>query len=196
VPYLRHLAAAPENVEALLRFGTTAWNGIDGGAAYGFSHVAMIPPWPKLGDIVGLPRAPGAPRPWDTMKVPADRVHPIPVAYVGNDIDGNLERLYVKDLGIKGAFWANFLNATHVRMAGGAPHLRSQLTDMRVEPLNADGLLVVATDSPLPEDSEENRQRFLRLTSALQPAFLSRADAPGRMGDYLSYFSREGAPMR
>ena len=41
-------------------------------------------------------------------------------------------------------------------------------------------LAAVATDTPAPEGSEENRQRFSRLEAALKPAFLSRAETPAQ----------------
>jgi hypothetical protein len=44
VSYLRRLVLFPEKVEALLRLGITAWNGIDGGPAYGYANLAMSPP--------------------------------------------------------------------------------------------------------------------------------------------------------
>ena len=67
-------------------------------------------------------------------------------------------------------FWANFLSAAHVAMAGGEAALETKLNGMRVEPLEHGGLLVVATDSPLPEDTDATRERFWRLDEALQPA--------------------------
>jgi hypothetical protein len=194
VSYLRHLVASPDKVEALLKLGTTAWNGIEGGPAYGFGNLAIVPQRERFGSSWAA-RPPGAPLPWESIKVPDQPAHAIPVASVGADIDGNLQQLYVKDRGIKGAFWANYLSAVHVRMAGGDERLCAALAGMRVEPLNAGGLLVVATDSPLPPDSEENRERFLRLYEALRPAFLSRAELPEAMRKYVGYFYREHPPL-
>ena len=48
------------------------------------------------------------------------------------------------------------------------------LTGMRVERLAHGGCLIVATETPLPDDIDETRSRFLRLDEALRPAFLSR----------------------
>ena len=84
-----------------------------------------------------MPRPPGAPLPWEYIKPPAERVHAVPIAYVGSDIEGNLAPLYVRDRGIKGAFWANFLSAAYVAMCGGEAALKTKLTGMRVEPLAA-----------------------------------------------------------
>jgi hypothetical protein len=53
------------------------------------------------------------------------------------------------------------------------------------------GLLIVATDSPLPQDSEDNRSRFQRLEAALRPAFLSRAETPENKRALLGQFYRE-----
>jgi hypothetical protein len=187
VPYLRYLAAEPQKVEALLRLGRTAWDGVPGGVAYGFGNAAMRPPRPLLHES-------GGKMPWETIEIPDQRPHPIPVAYVGTDVDGNLERRYVTDRGIKGAFWANFLSPASMALCGGEHALRSALGDMRVEPLADGGVLIVATDNPLPEDSEPTRERFLRLTAALRGAFLSRAEMPETMRRYLAYFYRE-APV-
>ena len=128
--------------------------------------------------------------PIDAIAAPADRVHPIPVAHVG-DIDLNLQQCYVKGEGIKGAFWANFLTADHVAMAGGASTLRARLPDIRIDSLEHGGLLLRATDSPLPEDTEANRRRFLELDAALKPAFLAKDATPASMRNYLGYFYRE-----
>ncbi len=62
---------------------------------------------------------------------------------------------------------------------------------MRIEPLDYGGLLLLATDSPLPEDTEENRRRFLQLDAALKPAYLSRESASEVMRRMLGYFYRE-----
>ncbi len=62
-----------------------------------------------------------------------------------------------------------------------------------IEALCGDGLLIVAADSPLPADTEENRQRFLALHRLLQPAFISRAKVGDRKGRLLGYFYRERA---
>lgn len=120
----------------------------------------------------------------------------VPIAYTGNDIEGNLAQLYVRDRGIKGAFWANFLSAAHVDMVGGEASLRSKLNGMRVERLQHGGLLVVSTDSPLPEDTDATRDLFWRLDAALQPAFLSRDQTTETMRGMLGYFYRERPPLR
>ena len=65
-----------------------------------------------------------------------------------------------------------------------------------MEPLNGGGLLIVATASPLPADTEENRRRFARLHAALQPALISRAETPANKRGLLGYFYREApAPI-
>lgn len=78
-------------------------------------------------------------------------------------------------------------------MAGGEQAIRAGLPDARVEPLHAGGLLIVATESLLPEDSEANRRRFLAVHRALQPAFLTRADTSENKRALLGYFYREYA---
>lgn len=58
------------------------------------------------------------------------------------------------------------------------------------------GLLIVATDSPLPEDTDTTRERFWRLDEALQPAFISREQTAETMRGMLGYFYRERPPVR
>jgi hypothetical protein len=135
------------------------------------------------------------PWPWEFTKPPAERVHAVPIAYAG-DIELNLSGLYPRGKGIKGAFWANFLSAAYVAMAGGEPALRAKVDGMRIERLNDGGLLIVATDNPLPEDTDDTRDRFLRLDEALQPAFISRDENAGNVRDKLGYFYRERPPVR
>ncbi len=188
VSYLRRLVAFPQKVETLLELGRKAWNGIDGGPAYGYANLAISPPRLMFPQWSTQPL--GTPLPWESIKAPAERAHAIPVAYVG-DIDLNLASLYCNARGIKGAFWANYLTAAHVAMAGGEPHIRATLPGMRMESLGHDGLLVVATDSPLPEDTQDSRDRFLRLHTALQPAFLSREATSPNKREMLGYFYRE-----
>ena len=183
VPYLRHLSASPDKLVALFDFGASAWNGAR--AVYGFGNLAIIPRRP------GLSFAEGGPPSLELTAPPAARAHPIPIAQVGNDIDGNLDGLIAAGRGIKGAYWANYLGATHVGMAGGERALTDRLAGLRITPLAEGALLIVATDSPLPADSEENRARFSRLESALRPAFLSRAETPDNKRALLGYFYRE-----
>jgi len=78
-----------------------------------------------------------------------------------------------------------------VRKAGGAQAIGAGLPGIRIEVLHDGGLLVVATESPLPEDSEENRQRFLAVYRVLQPAFLSRAEMAANKRALLGHFYRE-----
>ena len=129
--YLRHLAASPERVEALLQIATLAWNRVPAGPAYGYGSLAITLARPVFDPR--MPRPPGAPMPWEYIRPPEHRVHPVPIAYVGNDIEGNLAALYCQDRGIKGAFWANFLSASHVELAGGEAALKRQLNGMRIE---------------------------------------------------------------
>jgi Protein of unknown function (DUF3396) len=193
VSYLRHLAASPQKVEALFELSTKAWNGIPGGPAYGYGHLAMTLARPRF--VPRFPQPPGAPMPWDYIKPPEERVHAIPIAYVGNDIEGNLGSLYCNGRGIKGAFWANFLSTIYVEMAGGEATLREKLSGMQLHRLNHGGLLVVATDSPLPDDQDATSERFSRLHRTLQPAYLSREETPGNKRGMLGYFYRECSDM-
>jgi hypothetical protein len=86
-------------------------------------------------------------------------------------------------------------SAPHVAMVGGEETLREKLREMRVERLNHGGLLVVATDSPLPDDTQATRERFAKLHGALQPAFLSREETPENKRGMLGYFYRERSYM-
>ncbi|HUQ87852.1 MAG TPA: type VI immunity family protein [Vicinamibacterales bacterium] len=183
VPYLRHLAASREKCDALIRFGVAVWNTVT--PAYGFANLANTPKRKPFAGFGGAaPRlGPAAP--------PGVRAHAIPIAQTGSDIDGNLDVLIAEGRGIKGAYWANYLSGAHVAMAGGQAALRQRLQDIRIEPLSDGGVLIVAADSPLPVDSDENRSRFERVEAALRPAFLSRDETPERKRDLLGYFFRE-----
>lgn len=189
VAYLRRLVAAPAKIETLLGFGTAAWDGVPGGPAYGYGNLGFIParvPFNPHGS-----QQAGYRLPWDRDTPPARRPHAIPVAWIGSDVDGNLDRSFCAGKGIKGAFWANYLSEIYVRKAGGAQAIRASLPGIRIEALHDGGLLVVATESPLPEDSEENRRRFLAVHRALQPVFLSRAETAAHKRALLGYFYRE-----
>jgi Protein of unknown function (DUF3396) len=194
VSYLRHVAASPEKIEALLQIAKRAWNGVAGRPAYGYGHLAITlarPPFDPRASNLAAMRLFG-----EYVKPPDERVHAVPIAYVGTDIDGNLESLYTGGRGIKGAFWANFLSEAHVTLAGGEAALKEKLTGLRIDRLNHGGLLVVAADSPLPEDTAATRDRFWRLDAALQPAFLSRDETPEMKRGLLGYFYRERPPVR
>jgi hypothetical protein len=191
VSYLRQLAASGAKLETLLRLGTTAWNGVQPAPAYGYGNLGFIPP--------RVPFHPNGPQnteyrpPWDRDAPPAKRPHAIPVAWIGSDVDGNLDRSFRAAKGIKGAFWANYLSEVYVRQAGGAETIGASLPGVRIETLRDGGLLVVTTESPLPSDSEENRQRFLAVYRVLQPAFLSRAETAANKRALLGHFYREHA---
>jgi hypothetical protein len=191
--YLRQLAESRERVDALIQLGEAAWDGV-GGGAYGFGNLRFfekIVPFNPLG-----PQDPDYVPPWEQPKSAPDvRPHAIPVAYTGLNVDLNLEDHYCAGRGIKGAFWANYLSKVYVDMTGGEQRVRDGLPGFRIEALRAGGLLIIATDSPLPEDTEENRQRFLTLHRVLQPAFISRTEATDRKRRLLSYFYRERASV-
>ena len=189
VSYLRQLAASPAKIETLLRFGTAAWNGVPGGPAYGYGNLGFIPP--RVPFNANGPQQAEYRLSWDRDTPPAQRPHAIPVAWIGSDVDGNLDRSFCAGEGIKGAFWANYLSEIYVTKAGGAPSIAASLPGIRIEALHDGGLLVVATESPLPEDSEENRQRFLAVYRVLQPAFLSRAEMAANKRALLGHYYRE-----
>lgn len=182
VSYLRRLCNG--YISALLEWGVTAWNASE--AAYGYGNLGYIAPRAPFDPAKGAENR----LPWDRDTPPAQAPHAIPVAWIGSDIDGNLERLFLAGKGIKGAFWANFLSKACVEKTGGAAALQG----FRIQPLAGGGLLVVTTESPLPEDTPENRNRFLALHRALQPAFVSRAETSETMRALLGYFYRE-APL-
>lgn len=191
--YIRELARSPERVEALLDLGRTGWNGTEE-AAYGFANLAYSPrivPFSASG-----PQHPDWLPPWEQPRgTPDVRPHPIPVAFVGLNVDMNLEESYCAGRGIKGAFWANFLTRDHVERTGGERTLRDGLPGCRIEPLRDGGLLLVATASPVPEDTPEHRERFLALHRHLQPIFIPRSGTPERKHSLLGYFYRERASI-
>jgi hypothetical protein len=194
VSYLRHVSASQEKVEALVELGRRAWNGIDGGPAYGYGHLAIILARPIFDP--DRPPPAGSPFPLDPINPPEHRTHPVPIAYVGNDIEVNLSSLYCGNRGIKGAFWANFLSADYVERLGGEGTLKRELNGMRIERLEHGGVLIIATDTPLPDDTEGTRSNFLRLDEALRPAFLSREATSANKRRLLGYFYRERPPLR
>jgi hypothetical protein len=194
VSYLRHLAVSREKTEALLNLAKLAWNRIAGGPGYGYGNLALTLARPAFDP--SKPHFRGGPMLWDGIKPPDQRTHAVPIAYVGHDIEGNLASLYCKSRGVKGAFWANFLSAAHVTLAGGEAVLRRDLNGLRIEKLEHGALLIVATDSPLPEDTGETRSRFVRVDEALRPAFLSRDETPENKRGMLGYFYRERPPLR
>lgn len=179
--------------DALLQLAARAWNGTPGGPAYGYGHLANSLARTRW-DIM-KPKPPDALWPWESIKPPVERLHAVPIAYTG-DSELNLSAMYVHNAGIKGAFWANFLSPVHVALAGGEAVLRQKLNGIRIDGLAHGGLLIVATDSPLPEDTEATRERFWRLDDALQPAFISHEGLPQTFRDMLGYFYRERPPMR
>ena len=191
IAYLRHLAASPEKIEALLRWGKQAWEGTPGGAAYGYANVAMLPRRPVFDLSVSARRFSGVFGPRALSGPPAERPHAIPVAHIGSEVDGNLETFFCSGRGVKGAFWANYLSAACVAMVGGRSHIEAAAAGMRLEPLSEGALLLVATDSPLPDDSAENRERFLAVQCVLRPAFLSRQETPELKRGLLGYFYRD-----
>jgi hypothetical protein len=67
---------------------------------------------------------------------------------------------------------------------------------MRIERLEHGGVLIIATDTPLPDDTEGTRSNFLRLDEALRPAFLSREATSANKRRLLGYFYRERPPLR
>ena len=192
VSYLRQLAASPARIDKLLRFGTAAWDGVPGGPAYGYGNLGFIPP--RVPFNPHDPQQAGYRHAWDRDTPPAQPPHAIPVAWIGSDVDGNLDGSFCAGKGIKGAFWANYLSETYVGKAGGAQAIRASLPGIRIDDLRDGGLVVVATESPLPEDSEHNRQRFLAVHRVLQPAFLSRAETAANKRALLGYFYREHLP--
>lgn len=188
VRYLEALVAGPGRAEAMLRFGRAAWTGLGGHARYGFANLAYTP---KVTPFVpGMSPADFSHR-FDLNAPPAVQPHPIPVAHTGHRIDGNLEQFYCGGKGIKGAFWANFMSSPYVQLAGGEQTLRASLPQFRVETLAPDGLLIVAGESPLPEDTDANRARYQRLGRALQPAFIAKQEVSPLKQDLLGAFYRE-----
>ncbi len=126
IPYLRHVSASRDMVDALIAFGVQVWNATK--PAYGFGNLAAIP------KRAGIPFArEGCP---DRSRSSSRRpVHPIPVAATGNDIDVNIDGLIVGGRGIKGAYWANYL--ARIRANGWRRTIDSpiDLPGMRVEPI-------------------------------------------------------------
>ena len=180
---------SPTKVEALLALTRRAWNGIDGeaGVWYGI--------WPSSSlDRRSIRNLPGAPMPWEFIKPPEHRVHPVPIAYVGNDIEVNLEGLCLQQPRHQRRVLGNFLSAAHVELA--RRRSRRKRIDWNARRAAAHGgCLIVATETPLPDDIDETRSRFLRLDEALRPAFLSREATSNKRG-MLGWLLHERPPLR
>ena len=131
IPYLRHVSASRDMVDALIAFGVQVWNSHDTRLRIRQSRRHSQAPGPSVRSREGCP----ADR--SSSRLPPNRVHPIPVAATGNDIDLNLDGLIVGGRGIKGAYWANLLERA-LTCAWRAAHDRlepSVLPGLRVEPL-------------------------------------------------------------
>ncbi len=145
VSYLRHLAASTEKIEALLQIAKRAWNGVPGGPAYGYGHLAVTLSRPAFDPHAS--KTAGMRNFGESVIPPDERVHAVPIAYMGTHIEGNLESLYTNGRGIKGAFWANFLSEPYVTLAGGDAVLKERLKGLRIDRL--DRLLLSGTPGAL-----------------------------------------------
>ena len=190
IPYLRHLAGSPQKIEALLQFGKTTWNGIE---AARLTATATSPIPLTASRCHGMDAGHRLARQFRSARPPNARMRSRGVRRGRRE--QSRRRCTATDRGIKGAFWANYSNAVHVGLAGGEQAVRAKLPGMRIDSLDYGGLMIVATDSPLPEDTVENRQRFLEVHAALQPAFLSREETPEGKRPLLGYFYRERASV-
>jgi hypothetical protein len=123
---------------------------------------------------------------WKSMRRP----HDIPVAFTM--VDGNLDGYMIRDrMGIKGTFWANYLDREYAARLGGAEALRAQLALYQPHVDASGGIGFFATDSPIPEDTPENRQRYRDLDSVMRPLWLSRSEVSPNKHDFMGYFYRD-----
>jgi hypothetical protein len=123
---------------------------------------------------------------WKSMR----RSHDIPVAFTM--VDGNLQWGMIRDRqGIKGTFWANYLDREYAARLGDAEALRALLAPYRPHVDACGGIGFFATDNPMPEDTPENRQRFRDLDALMRPLWLSRSDVQPNFHDSMGYFYRD-----
>jgi hypothetical protein len=86
---------------------------------------------------------------------------------IGDFFDLNIESEF-RDR-IKGAFWANFLNANHVNQLGGESIVRQSAPCERIAPLADGGLLLQLKVDPLIRDREQEEVLYRRLRDYLSP---------------------------
>lgn len=167
-----------QRVSDLISFGSAAWVSAGTGGVYGYANL-------------GVGSARRNARPWEVSRKATPIEHPIPVALVGSSVDSDLCPWICKGAGIKGAFWSNFLNDGYLRRVGGINVLRQQLPAVRIEALGSGGLMVLASEDPIPEDTEPNRMLYMQLCRALRPAFIPRGELPEHLQYKLGQFYLE-----
>jgi Protein of unknown function (DUF3396) len=77
---------------------------------------------------------------------------------------------------VKGAFWANFLNQTHVQALGGLKQIIEEKPCSVVEGLGDGGVLLQVGPSPLPSDNEKAVHDYQRLRRFLGPILMETPD--------------------
>jgi Protein of unknown function (DUF3396) len=82
--------------------------------------------------------------------------------------------LYKEHVG--GAFWANFLNSSHVSRLGGTKRILQEKPCKIVEPLDKDGILLQVDASPIPSDISGSVPKYQRLRRFLAPILMETGE--------------------
>lgn len=77
---------------------------------------------------------------------------------------------------LRGAFWANFLNAVHVKNLGGIERVRSERPCRIIEELGDGRLLLQVGSSPLVGDKTTSTEDYQRLRRFLKPILMETGD--------------------
>jgi len=77
---------------------------------------------------------------------------------------------------IRGGFWANFLNPTHVARLGGREHILKSHPCSIVEDLGGDRLLLQVGPSPLVTSTQQSAKDYQKLRKFLRPILLETGE--------------------
>ena len=70
---------------------------------------------------------------------------------------------------VKGAFWLNILNPSHVEALGGVESIETEARPYLIQEFPHDRVMIQVTPSPIVGDTPENREAFTRLRRLLKP---------------------------
>lgn len=90
---------------------------------------------------------------------------------LGDFFDVNIDSQFQER--VKGAFWANFLNARHVEQIGGAQEVRQTAPCHQVAELGQGGLVLILSPNPVWQDEAKEASRYARLRQYLAPITVS-----------------------
>lgn len=70
---------------------------------------------------------------------------------------------------VKGAFWLNILNPSHVEALGGVESIEMEARPYLIQEFPHDRVMIQVTPSPIVSDTPENREAFTRTRRLLKP---------------------------